>query len=120
MQKLTVFLFRFYPPFCALLMMHHVFALIVGYDLCIHEFVVDSCIISAIMQWILSKAFRFCGWHRACIVYTYVVSLCVDYQRSIGFGSQLTAMRWIVLISGLVILIGFIIRCRHYNEEPLQ
>lgn len=114
-QKLTIEVFRYYAPICALFMLHHVLALLLGYDLCIHDAIVDSSAVAFVMQIMLSFAFGFCNWHRACIVYTFVVSLCVNYERSVGFGVLRDPLRWIVLVAGFVILIMFIIRCMRHE-----
>lgn len=117
MQTLTVSLYRYYPPLCATMSMLHVISLILGYSTSVYEFIIDSSLVTAVMQWVLSKAFRFCTWHRLCIIYTYIISLCIDYQRTVGFGDMRTPMRWIVLSSGLTILIGFTLRCRQHEVQ---
>jgi len=116
LQRLTREIFRYYPPLCASLMLHNVFALIIGYNTRLYEFIVDGCISALVMQLLLSYYFKFCIWHRSCIIYNYVVSLCITYQRNIGFGTQRDIMRYIVLAIGCIILLMFIIKCLTQNE----
>lgn len=108
MKPATLAIFRYYPPLCATLMLHHVIALMAGYDTCIHEFIVDSSLVAVIMQLILSLSYHFCVWHRLCILYTYIVSVCIDYQRAVGFEHRIL-YRGIVLVAGITILIMFVI-----------
>lgn len=116
-QRIVINTFRYYPPICALAMLHHVIALIFGYDTALHEFLVDGCLIACVMQWLLSVYFHFCNWHRACIIYNYIVSVCIDYQREFDMGQLRYPMRYIVITIGLIILIMFSINCRNNNNE---
>lgn len=115
-ESLTRQIFRYYPPLCAGVMLHHVLALIVGYNICIHEFIVDGCLIAMIMQMLLSYYFKFCIWHRACIIYNHIVSFCVDYERSVGFGELRDSLRWIVMGIGILILAMFLAKCIRNND----
>lgn len=99
------------PVVGAVVMMWHVFALICGFGSDIVEIFVDSSLLSVILFMLASYSFHFCLWHRACILYGYAVSLCIDYQRNFGFGEYINQARWIVLVVGLIIVIAFFINC---------
>ena len=59
---------------------------------------------------IISKSFGFCRLHRMAILYLFVNYSCYDYQRLIGFGNFITPIRAILLITGSILIITFILR----------
>lgn len=59
----------------------------------------------------------FCSLHRYFIAYTSIVSYCIKFQDSIGFGNFLTPMRWIMLIVEIIL---FIILIRHIFVRKIK
>ena len=110
-QKVAVVVLRYYAPAVALLMLNHVVGLMVGYAHAWHEFFFDSSIAATVMLILASYAFGFCVWHRACVIYAWIVSVCIDYERQIGFGDWLSMARIVTIAAGVIILIMFVINC---------
>lgn len=57
-----------------------------------------------------SKLFNFCITHKLMLSHTVAVYLCCVYQAQIGFGSILPIMRWIMFISGLILILVLTIK----------
>ncbi len=113
---------RYYPPVVASLMCLHIILLLFGCTHWAEEIFFDSSLFSVVLLTVASYAFEFCVWHRLTIFYSYAVSVCIDYQRNVGF-EHLTFMRLLMLFIGLAILVMFIIRCitrkARCNQIPL-
>lgn len=101
-------LLRWSPVLGSLVMCIHCLTLIQGVSTQCVEFIYDTSVITTILMIVASYALQFCIWHRLCIVYTYLVGVCIDYERNFGFGSALTPMRWIMFILGIVLIVMFI------------
>lgn len=52
-----------------------------------------------------SKFYGLCYIHKAMILHSLCVSFCCAYHAGIGFGRALYPMRWIMFLSGLVLII---------------
>lgn len=62
------------------------------------------------------KLFHLCKTYKLMIIHSLLIYCCCIYQAVYGFGNQLTAMRLIMFISG-IILISFIITKICINHE---
>ena len=52
-----------------------------------------------------SKLFNFCITHKLMLLHTVLVYLCCVYQAQIGFRFILPIMRWIMFITGLILIL---------------
>lgn len=57
-----------------------------------------------------SKLFHFCVTHKLMLLHTVAVYLCCVYQAQIGFGFILPIMRWIMFISGIILILVLTIK----------
>ena len=56
------------------------------------------------------KLFHLCKTYNLMIVHNLLVYCCCLYQAQIGFDSQLCAMRWIMFISGFILILFIIFK----------
>ena len=101
--KISLIVLKFLPLICAFAMLFHVSLLIARklYENRIieaTEWTISLPVAPALTAIILSKQLSFCSLHRHFIAYTSIVSYCIKFQNSIGFGNFLTPMRWVMLI----------------------
>lgn len=76
------------PPVGALIMLVHCTLLSFGYRAKLTEWIFD-CSFFGFIAWIItSLAYGFCWVHRAFITYGVLISFCIDFQRSFGFGGS--------------------------------
>lgn len=62
------------------------------------------------------KLFNLCKTYNLMIVHSLLVYCCCLYQAQIGFGSQLSTMRWTMFISGFILIISIILKLCYCNE----
>ena len=62
------------------------------------------------------KLFHLCKTYNLMIVHNLLVYCCCLYQAQIGFGSQLCAMRWIMFMSGFILILFIIFKFYHCHE----
>ena len=113
--KISIIVLKFLPVICAFVMLFHVSLLIskrLDENRVIEatEWTISLPAAPALTAIILSKQLGFCSLHRHFIIYTSIVSYCIKFQNSIGFGNFLTPMRWVMLIVGIIL---FTILIRH-------
>lgn len=113
--KISIIVLKFLPVICAFAMLFHVSLLIskrLDENRVIEttEWTISLPAAPAVTALILSKQLGFCSLHRHFIAYTSIVSYCIKFQSSIGFGNFLMPMRWIMLMVGVFL---FIILIRH-------
>ena len=120
--KISVIVLKILPVICAFAMLFHVSLLVTRrFD---ENRIIEAteCTISlpvepALTAIILSKQLGFCSLHRHFIAYTSIVSYCIKFQNSIGFGNFLIPMRWVMLIVGIIL---FIILIRHMFVRKIK
>lgn len=101
----------------------HVILRICGVSLLVAENLVGLPIIPCIICCVWSYAFNFCLLHRIFIIYTSLVTYCINLNADIvGFGNMLDLVRWLLFGIGLILIILFIFKqyknkCKLYNEE---
>lgn len=96
------------PLIGATVMLCHCVLLLCGIHFFMTEWIFDCSLLGAVAWIIVSLAYGFCWVHRAFITYGVVISCCIDYQRTFGFGSMLVPMRYIMVILGIAIFAIFI------------
>ena len=96
------------PLIGSLVMWIHCVGLLCGRKCCFTEWIFDCSVFGFIAWIIISMAFGFCWIHRAFCTYGVFVSFCIDFQRSVGFGSWLTPMRWLAVLAGFFLFVVFI------------
>lgn len=52
-----------------------------------------------------SKFYGLCYIHKAMIIHSLAVAFCCAYQSGIGFGGALYPMRWMMFITGLILIL---------------
>ena len=104
---------RWCPIVGTLIVCLHCLSLLLGYASPFVAFICDSSIMSFVLMLLASYVCEFCVWHRLCIIYTYIVSVCVDYHKSVGFGEYVQSMRLIVFIIGCMLIVTFIGKKRY-------
>lgn len=96
------------PLIGSIMMLVHCTLLLCGFRSIFTEWIFD-CSVFGFIAWILiSFAFGFCWLHRAFCTYGVLVSFCIDFQRTFGFGPTLTPMRLSVVLIGLILFLVFI------------
>lgn len=95
---------KYIPVMNFVLMMGHVTALLLGYDAPYAE--VLEVTLGFFLVLVYSSAVGFCLMHRIMILYAYLVTACIWFQRYIGFAC-LTSFRVGVLLVGIVLTILF-------------
>ena len=110
-HKLSVIFLKYAPFIAGILMWIHVILKMYHIDLLIAENLVGLPIIPCIICCIWSKTFGFCLLHRAFIMYTTLVTYCININTDIFyFGNLLIPVRWCLFILGFVLIIIFIIK----------
>lgn len=62
--------------------------------------------------WLLlraNKLFHLCCIHRMMLVHSFLVYMCCVYQAQFGFGNILYPMKWLMFISGVLLIVQLII-----------
>lgn len=66
------------------------------------------------------KLFHLCKTYKCMIIHSLLIYCCCIYQAKIGFGNQLGAMRWIMFISGFILILFIIFKigpCYESNNK---
>lgn len=67
-------------------------------------------------SWLLfraNKLFHLCLTHKLMLIHSSLIYFCCIYQAYIGFGLILYPMRWLMFVSGIILMIRLIIQQRH-------
>lgn len=103
------------PPVGAMVMLLHCILLSLGTKAKLTEWVFD-CSLFGFTVWIVTSfAYGFCWVHRAFITYGFLISVCIDFQRSFGFGQLRAPMHLLAIAIGVSIFIVFI-KKKAWNE----
>lgn len=105
LHTLCIATVRYIPVIMAVAMLIHVITLLMGYNLPIADVLTSQSLATFAFFMVISHAFKFCIWHRMIILYNYVVSLCIDYQRNVGFGQYLLIARILTFVIGFLLVI---------------
>ena len=119
-HKLSIIFLKYAPFIAGILMWVHVILRICGVSLLVAENLVGLPVIPCIICCVWSYAFNFCLLHRIFIMYTSLVTYCINFNADVvGFGNMLSLVRWLLFGIGLILIILFIIKqCKNkYNEE---
>ena len=122
-HKLSIIFLKYAPFIAGILMWVHVILKICGVNWFVAENLVVLPIIPCIICCIWSYAFNFCLLHRIFIIYTSLVTYCINFHTdSFGFGDMLNFVRWLLFSVGLILIVLFIIKqykskYKLYNEE---
>lgn len=113
--KLSILFLKYTPVIGAAIMMTHIALLITDKALLIADWTVSLPVIPAITAMVWSKTFGFCKIHRHFIAYVSAVSYCIKYQQHFGFGTLLTASRWVMFIIGFILFVWLSIRFKEFH-----
>ena len=103
------------PPFGSLIMILHCVLLLCGIRSTLTQWIYDCSLFGFVAWIIISFGFGFCWVHRAFVTYGVLVTFCIDFQRTIGFGSWLMPLRWSAVIMGIT-LFAFFIKRKAWTE----
>lgn len=103
------------PMVGAFVMFLHCCLLSLGYRARLTEWIYDCSVFGFVAWIIVSLAYGFCWVHRAFITYGVAVSFCIDFQRTVGFGSLLQPLHILMVGIGAFLLFVFV-RLKAWNE----
>lgn len=96
------------PPTGAFVMLIHCALLSLGIKARLTEWIFD-CSLFGFVAWIaVSLAYGFCWVHRAFITYGVMISFCIDFQRTIGFGFLREPLHLAMVALGIALFYIFI------------
>ena len=114
-ERLCIYLLKYVPVICAVLMLGHVILLVIGKNLCLSELAVLTLVSAMVLYW--SHIFKFCLVHKLSILYTLSILWCCDIERFIGFGIYLQLLRVSTIYIGIILLILLVIKhAEHYKK----
>ena len=95
------------PPIGSMVMLLHCFILTLGINIKLTEWIFD-CSLFGFVAWIaVSLAYGFCWVHRAFITYGVMISFCIDFQRTVGFGILRQPLHVIMVALGVFLFFVF-------------
>ena len=94
---------KYLPIASALVMLVHVVFLLMGISVPVAEITFGTSVYGCILMLFTSHGFGFCWLHRQFIVYTFIMTMCIHYQRTTGFGQFHLLAQWIMCIYGLIL-----------------
>lgn len=95
------------PPVGAMVMLLHCALLSVGIKAKLTEWIFD-CSLFGFVAWIaVSLAYGFCWVHRAFITYGVMISFCIDFQRTVGFGYMRQPLHLAMVALGVFLFFVF-------------
>lgn len=103
------------PPIGAFVMFVHCVLLSVGIKAKLTEWIYDCSVFGFVAWMIVSFAYGFCWVHRAFVTYGVLISFCIDFQRTIGFGVLRQPLHLAMVILGLFLFYVFF-RKKAWNE----
>ena len=103
------------PPVGSLVMLVHCIFLTLGIRIPLTEWIFDCSVFGFVAWIIVSLAYGFCWVHRAFITYGMLISFCIDFQRTIGFGCMLQPLHLAASIIG-ILLFAFFIKNKVWEE----
>lgn len=103
------------PPVGALVMLVHCTLLSFGIRAKLTEWIFDCSFFGFIAWIIISLAYGFCWVHRAFITYGVLISFCIDFQRSFGFGVLSRPLHLLMVALGLLLFFVFF-KKKAWNE----
>lgn len=98
-------LLRFVPFLMAALILVYAILVYFGIHPRFLESIADGGVIAPFLLFVESKTLGFCRLHRALIVYTVIVGLCVDFHSLFGFGIFLYPMLSLTIAVGLLLVL---------------
>lgn len=96
------------PPIGSLVMLIHCLLLSVGVKVKLTEWIFDCSLFGFVAWIIVSLAYGFCWVHRAFITYGVLISFCIDFQRTIGFGIMRQPLHIAMVVLGAFLFFIFI------------
>ena len=99
---------RVLPPLMCLTMCLHCGLLLCGLE-CVWCEVMLGLLVFFVL-YVASVEVGFCKLHRAGLLYAYVVYLCCNFERGVGFGAMRHPAQWVMFLIGLALCVNFIVQ----------
>lgn len=96
------------PPIGSLVMLLHCSLLSLGIKVKLTEWIFDCSLFGFVAWIVVSLAYGFCWVHRAFITYGVMISFCIDFQRTIGFGILREPLHLAMVALGVLLFYIFI------------
>lgn len=96
------------PPIGAFVMLVHCAILSMGINIKLTEWIFDCSLFGFVAWIVVSLAYGFCWVHRAFITYGVMISFCIDFQRTIGFGFMRQPLHLMMVALGIILFYIFI------------
>lgn len=100
-----VIVLRAVPFLMTVMALIYVTAFAFGYQIAFLNLLSNPGLIAAILIFWASKVVGICKLHRALLIYSAVVGLCVDFNQCIGFGKFLLPMLILSISVGIVLVL---------------
>ena len=96
----------------------HCANLLFGINICIVELTIILSLVPFAILYMCTYILKLCVLSRSILIYNYVVSQCIYVQKNYQlFGEYLTPARWIVMVSGLVIVTLLIQKMYEHSKQ---
>ncbi len=98
----------------------HCMNLLLGVNICVVELTIILSLFPMLILYMCTYILKLCTLSRSILIYNYVVSNCIYVQKNYQmFGEYLTPARWIVMISGFII-VTFLIRKMYEHSKKRE
>lgn len=118
--KFALLSLKYIPVFMFVSMWVHTILLVFGINLPIAESIMGCALVPSILILSLSNIFKFCYIHKTLTIYSFIVDICINYERYIGFGCLLNILRIITVITGTIIFILLIIKFKEFRTNCVK
>lgn len=103
---------RVIPFLMAVMTLTYVVAFAFGFQIKLLGLLSDPGVIAAVLIFWASKVIGMCKLHRALLIYSVIIGLCVDFNQSIGFGCLLHPMVILSILVGVTLVSLSLIKVR--------
>ncbi len=96
---------RILPFLMTVMMLIYVIVFVFGFRVKFLELLSDPGVVASIFIFGVSKHIGMCKLHRALLIYSTVIGLCIDFNQSVGFGVCLYPISILAIVVGLVLVV---------------
>lgn len=98
----------------------HCGLLLIGINLNLANFFAGGSIYTTALLLIMSYVFKFCWIHKAFIIYTLLIDICIQIQVYIGFGPLLIPARMAAFIIGVSLFTILGVHFKEYHQSVIH